>query len=941
MYDDLVLDFGSNAATSADWRVRRVRGREAISEPYRFEIELSAPIDSFDLEALLHSSARLSLGRADVRRDFHGILTECHEVDVDSNGHALLRLVLMPRLQLLDLSRRLEARRDLSSIELALGRMETCALEVETRLEGRYPRREFVVQYRESDLAFASRLLEHEGVSYFFEPGDRGERLVLTDHNEGFARGAVEPIGFRGDDPGRDSVASLACRRERAPQRLVLGDYNDRTPHVPLWAEAEVEPAGTGLVADYGDHFETPEEGAALARIRAEELACRSERYRGSVSADAASVGARFRAGHRYLQADHPRAEWNREYLVVEVVHEASAAGFGEPAGWRLEFEALPMARPYRPALRTPKPRLQGSLPAHIGGTIDESGLPGKADRDADGRYKLILPFDHAGWGGSGSSPYVRMEKPGQGVDFALPSGTEVLWTGLDGDPDRPVITGAVHNAFEQGVVSNAGLLRSHGGASIEFNDGERAPATAGGWTSGPMGSPAAWQEAAAGQLAAQRPLQPPDAISDSGTTGASHKGTAADESTSFLRMYVPHTDVAAGEEPSPSAAATYLRMGRRPPDSSFEWDLFNKFQADYTTSDDRDSLQAVYGAEGTSGANAGVHTHGIFDYTDGDRIVYTGGDKREIIGGTSTTWIKDGTATVYDAEPTYAVTFGEVGDLGHWRKTERKYVSEDTYAWGDTEDMFFGYKFDLTLGFNTGIFIGGSLSGAAAVTADLVLTGGCTWGGAWQYDRTKGGNVSVRRDETIKVHDFLTLRSEENKDLGKITGGDTAALVVMGLLGVGATAALGAKGHAVSGWQGSVYPAVTFGAYAALVFGSYKSFAKHKSTAKDGDFGSQIDLGLERLRIAQGDGKEGTVSINLYGDTIHIKSKKVIALAAKDINITGNLNVAGGEIKCWKGVSSVGPDNMSNLTGPPPFPPSPAARPRIRKTALPAGPQG
>jgi type VI secretion system secreted protein VgrG len=243
---------------------------------------------------------------------------------------------------------------------------------------------------------------------------------------------------------------------------VVLKDYNYETPSLELSGQADVSTKGRGEVYLYGEHFRTPAEGARLAAVRAEELLCRERVFAGS------STVPYLRPGYTFRVPDHYRADFNGTYLTTGLAHEGSQAAYllaglgGElTAGerepyYRNTFEAVAAGVQYRPARVTEKARLYGTLNAKV----DGAGSGQYAELDGQGRYKVVLPFDQSGRKDGKASAWVRMMQPyagaGHGMHFPLHKGTEVLLTFIDGDPDRPVIAGAVPNAETPSVVKDA-----------------------------------------------------------------------------------------------------------------------------------------------------------------------------------------------------------------------------------------------------------------------------------------------------------------------------------------------------------------------------------------------------------------------------------------------------------------------------------------------------
>lgn len=462
-------------------RVQRLSGREAISELFSFDLQVVCdPGHELPAEALPSADVTLiiEIDGAEVRR-IHGILGPIRDHLDAADGPSTYDLRIVPRASRLALVETQDVYLGRSIPDIVRSKLEAhdfAPEEMEFRLLGDYPVRDFVVQYRESDLAFVRRLTEHAGISFFFEHADGCDRLVFTDHPSGFRPAAqAEQVRFRPRGEALD-VHALAVVSEAIPTSYIVQDYNYRTPQVDLSACHDVESGNGGGVVEYGSHVKTPEEAERLARIRAEERACRQRVYegRGSVAA--------FHAGAVTSLVEHPRLPSPTSLLLVEVAHEAAVPVFSEkgegakPASYRNTFRAIPADVPFRPARVTPKPRIHGFVTGIIqAGPDGETG--GVARLDSEGRYTVQFHFDTTQHGEQKASHAVRMAQPfagpNYGMHFPLRRGTEVLLVFADGDPDRPVIAGAVYNPSSPSpvVASNAQKhqLKSSSGAVFEF----------------------------------------------------------------------------------------------------------------------------------------------------------------------------------------------------------------------------------------------------------------------------------------------------------------------------------------------------------------------------------------------------------------------------------------------------------------------------------------
>jgi type VI secretion system secreted protein VgrG len=287
------------------------------------------------------------------------------------------------------------------------------------------------------------------GISFYFEHEDGHDRLVFTDNPSGFRPlpGAAEVPFQPGGETG--GVFALKLTTDLVPTSYMVHDYNYRRPELDLSACHDVEGGNGGGVVEYGPHVKTAEEAEQLARIRGEERLSRQRVYEGRSGRPALS------AGRRASLTDHPRLPGPEPLLFVEVEHAATLPVFSEAEGpheasYANTFRAIPAGVPYRPPRRTPKPRIHGVVTGIIQpGPGGETG--GVARLDAEGRYTVQIHFDTAPPGEQKASHRVRMAQPfagaNYGIHFPLRPGTEVALAFANGDPDRPVILGALFNA--------------------------------------------------------------------------------------------------------------------------------------------------------------------------------------------------------------------------------------------------------------------------------------------------------------------------------------------------------------------------------------------------------------------------------------------------------------------------------------------------------------
>ncbi len=451
--------FVSRAYPADTFTVARFTGIEGLSRLYEFDITLISEDPEIDSRRLLQNPAAFTISEADAEMPFYGMLSRFEQLqEVDET--VFYRAVLVPRLWQASLYHENQLfldKRVPDIIEEILHQAGLTGNDYDLRLTGSYEPWEYICQFRETDLHFISRWMEREGIYYYFEQTDDGDKVIITDsstsHQDVSGRTAVPYLPPSGQAPvEEDCVHAFTCRHHVLPMRVLLKDYNYRRPTLDLRGEADVDAqGGRGTVYIYGEHFKTPEQGNALARIRAEAFLCRERLFYGE------STAANLSPGFIFELTDHYRDSCNQRYLVTEVKHEGRSARFltGEEGGsgegrgrmgYTNQFVLIPADVQFRPECNTAMPRFYGSINA----TVDATGDGQYAEVDEEGRYKVILPFDQSGNSGGKASRWVRMAQPhtgpGYGMHLPLHKGAEVLLTFIDGNPDRPIISSAVPN---------------------------------------------------------------------------------------------------------------------------------------------------------------------------------------------------------------------------------------------------------------------------------------------------------------------------------------------------------------------------------------------------------------------------------------------------------------------------------------------------------------
>ncbi|HEX5373959.1 MAG TPA: type VI secretion system tip protein TssI/VgrG [Aquabacterium sp.] len=311
----------------------------------------------------------------------------------------------------------------------------------------------YCVQYRESDMNFVSRMLEQEGIYYYFEHTESGHEMVLCDSIS--AHGSVSgyaQVPYRANWADRDdlmeSVHSWSAGVQVLPTKVVLADFDFERPSTSLSKTHTVSRShdqASFEVFDYPGEYTQDGDGVAYAKVRAQ------EQQAGFRVASAQTDARGVTCGYTFKVKGLPDNSLDDEYLVIGTnifVEEGVQIGGeeGSQGQYSCEFQAMPTADTYRAPRVTPKPMVYGPQTAKV---VGPSGEPIYTDKY--GRVKVQFHWDRLGQKDDKSSCWVRVSQPWAGKGFGAISipriGDEVVISFLEGDPDQPLITGRVYNA--------------------------------------------------------------------------------------------------------------------------------------------------------------------------------------------------------------------------------------------------------------------------------------------------------------------------------------------------------------------------------------------------------------------------------------------------------------------------------------------------------------
>ncbi|QRK05075.1 type VI secretion system tip protein VgrG [Archangium violaceum] len=413
-------------------------GEESLSRPFHFTLELRSEQRDVDFAQVVGKDAAITLDLVrGGERFFHGVVTRFVQAGTYPDFTKYIA-ELRPWLWLLTLTRDSRIFQD-KTVPQILEQLftEHGFTDFRMELQRSYPPREYCVQHQESTFDFVSRLMEDEGIFYFFEHSESRHTLVLADDAGAHAPcpgpGVARVQGHQSTVKTDDAVTGCELEQQVVPDVHALGDYYFVTPSTRLRTKVAGEQARFEQY-EYPGNFTQQHVGEQRGRVRLESHEVRARTLRGQ------SRVRWFIPGHRFSLTEHDRDDVNGDYVLRWVSHSATVEQYAN------SFEAFPAATPFRPPRETPRPVMTGVQSARV---VGESGAR-DIWTDSYGRVKVRFPWDRE----DRDSCWIRVAQSqagkGWGTFFLPHVGQEVLVTFVDGDPDRPIITGSVYNAEQR-----------------------------------------------------------------------------------------------------------------------------------------------------------------------------------------------------------------------------------------------------------------------------------------------------------------------------------------------------------------------------------------------------------------------------------------------------------------------------------------------------------
>ena len=447
-------------------------GQEGISFAFRYDLSLLSTDPAIPFETVIGKEATVTVCLPDDKKRYiNGIISSFSQGGTSTTLTAY-QAVLVPKLWLLTRvadSRIFQNLNVPDILSIILQKNAITPVDRQLRME-RYEKREYCVQYSETDFHFIARLMEDEGIFYYFEHSENQHKLVLTDKVPSSTNHAVPFLpeavfeGSRSKQIQEQAIYSWNMAQEIRPDKYTVRDYNFEKPRQDLTASSKSVSNPTREIYDYPERFDDPDDGQIVADLRMEEIETANTVVTGNGTCRA------FVSGYLFKLTGHYRKDvTNRFYLLTTIFHSfkqgddfcSTGKAVSDVFSYTNTFSCIPAGNTYRSPRTTQVPAIASVQTAIVVGanTTDNHGNPppkpaphtvqDQIYTDKFGRVKVRFHWDRSSLNGD-TTCWLRTAHPwastGWGHQWIPRIGQEVVVTFLEGDPDRPLITGAVYN---------------------------------------------------------------------------------------------------------------------------------------------------------------------------------------------------------------------------------------------------------------------------------------------------------------------------------------------------------------------------------------------------------------------------------------------------------------------------------------------------------------
>lgn len=435
------------------------KGQEGISRLFHFDLYMHSENRSITFESIVGKRATVVIVLPDrSERYINGIIStfsQAGSTPLESGSNAKIfahySATLVPHMWLLTQTNDCRIFQGKTVPDILAAIFQEHKLDFSNRLRGTFDERQYCVQYRESDFNFVSRLMEEEGIFYFFEhTGDKHKLVLANDPGEFKPVPNNKKVSYKsliGEARHEDIISEWSFGQEVCSGRYAINDFNFQQALLNLTSNVSGKDERKLEIYNYPGKYETRDQGERLVGIRMQEHQSPQKIAKGS------STCRGFAAGYRFELTDHYRRDFNKEYVIVSnyissdqgTNYRTSPADAAASLEYSNQIECIPHKTPYSPPRTTRIPFVQGPQTAFVVGPPGEEIYV-----DQYGRVKVQFHWDREGEYNDNSSCWIRVSQSWAGkrwgTVFIPRVGQEVIVDFLEGDPDRPIITGCVYN---------------------------------------------------------------------------------------------------------------------------------------------------------------------------------------------------------------------------------------------------------------------------------------------------------------------------------------------------------------------------------------------------------------------------------------------------------------------------------------------------------------
>lgn len=441
---------------------RKLKATDRLSQPFVIELEILSKTNDISPYTVIGKNMSIGVKRQNQEfRYFNGIISRFQNQGA-SGGYQLYHVELRSWLWLLSHTRDCRIFQQLTIPEILekVFKDKNGFSDYRLDLQGPHKKFEYCVQYRESDFDFVNRLMEREGFYYYFEH-EKGKHILVI------ANATSKHKKIDGDDKllfrppnevaaGDEHVYQWQHRVEIQPGKLCLRDYDYEKPSADLEVRLQTDrkhPNSSLEQYDYPGLYNATSDGDRYLKVRNEEFSSKFASMEGSARSQRLCTGKLFKL------AEHPNKDENGEYLIIAattlvVSGEIEQFSTNSENRFEIDFSALPKSQNFRAPRNSPLPVIAGPQTALVVGPKDKGDVNKEVWTDTMGRVKVQFPWDREGKKDESSSCWIRVGQVWAGKGWGginIPRvGQEVIVEFLEGDPDRPLITGRVYNGEQK-----------------------------------------------------------------------------------------------------------------------------------------------------------------------------------------------------------------------------------------------------------------------------------------------------------------------------------------------------------------------------------------------------------------------------------------------------------------------------------------------------------